>query len=107
MTAFVYSKFEGSEYVTYEGAFVARFKRGGRVPFIKFLVANFSTEEYFSRLAVGELPLPILQSKGYIQPHVARMMKQYGLPVSRASMPLLLKRVYNPSPVVVSQAIAV
>ena len=107
MTAFVYSKFEGSEYVTYEGAFVARFKRGGRVPFIKFLIANFSTEEYFSRLTAGELPLPILQSKGYIQPHVVRLMKQYGLPVTRASMPLLLKRVYNPIPAALSQVSAV
>lgn len=100
MTAFVVSKFEGSEYVTYEGKFVARFKRGGRAPFIKFLVANFSQEEYFTRLNAGELPLPILQSAGYVQPHVARLMRQYGLPVSTSSMPLLLKLIYNPAPVV-------
>lgn len=107
MTAFVASKFEGSEYVTYEGKFVARFKRGGRASFIKFLVANFSQEEYFTRLNAGELPLPILQSAGYIQPHTARLMRQYNLPVSQASMPLLLKLIYNPLPAAVSQAIVV
>lgn len=106
MTAFVYSKFEGSEYVTYEGKFVARFKRGGRVPFLKFLIANFSQEEYFTRLSESELPLLILQSAGDIQPHVARLMKQYGLPVSSASMPLLLQRVYNSNSTNSSELIA-
>lgn len=49
------------------GRFVARFKyRGGRrAPFQKFLIANFTVDEYFSRLSAGETPLGILMSKGF------------------------------------------
>jgi len=37
-----------SEYLMYNGLFVARFKRGGMADFRKFLVKNFSVEEYFA-----------------------------------------------------------
>lgn len=79
MTAFVYSKFEGSEYVTYDGAFVARFKRGKKfsASFIEFLIDNFTVEEYFARLTAGEAPLTILRSAGYIHPSIARKLQRW------------------------------
>jgi hypothetical protein len=56
--------------------FVARFKyarpKSNANAFAKFLKANFSPDEYFSRIAKGECPLPILKSKGYISPNEKR-----------------------------------
>ena len=57
------------QYFSSDEKFVARFKyaaqRGRKAGFLKFLTANFTPEEYFTRLNSGEAPLPILQSKGY------------------------------------------
>ena len=62
-------------YFSVEEKFVARFKyaaqRSRKAGFIKFLVNNFTPEEYFSRTAyradgsLGETPLGVLESKGY------------------------------------------
>ena len=51
----------------YDYKFIARFKHvpKRRVSFLKFLVKNFTQEEYFNRLTNGEAPLTILMSKGY------------------------------------------
>lgn len=85
MTAFVKDNFNtSSEYVHYytgtEAKFVARFKyaRGSKASFVSFLIKNFSVEEYFGRISAGESPLPILQSKGFVQPHVKKMLKEMG-----------------------------
>lgn len=78
------SKFTPGEYAMYEGKFVARFKRGGRGSFITFLVKNFTVEEYFVRLDAGESPLTILESKGYLLPHIKRWLKEGGYEVSVA-----------------------
>ena len=66
--------------------FVARFKyaSSGKRSFITFLTKNFTVEEYFGRLAAGEAPLTILQSKGYLQPHIKKYLKQLGYPVTKA-----------------------
>jgi hypothetical protein len=52
-----------------ERKFVARFKyrfqRGGKGAFLKFLIANFSVEEYFAALDSGLAPLQVLDSKGF------------------------------------------
>ena len=58
--------------------FVARFKysRGDRASFTKFLIANFTVEEYFSRLNAGETPVGILRSKGWVSPMVAKLKSQ-------------------------------
>lgn len=63
------------QYFTADEKFVARFKysaqRNRKAGFIKFLVNNFTPEEYFSRTAnradgkLGETPLGVLESKGY------------------------------------------
>lgn len=73
-----------SGYITYQGKFVARFKyqRGSARGFAKFVADNFSVEEYFQRLNDGESPLPIAESRGYIQPHIKRILKTMGYPVT-------------------------
>lgn len=82
MTAFIKTEFSGSECVNYRGKFVARFKRGGKASFLTFLVKNFTVEEYFGRLDAGESPLKILESKGYLLPHIKKLLKEIGYEVS-------------------------
>lgn len=77
MKMFTPSKFEDrGEYVFYhyrgERFFVARFKRGGKAAFIKFLKANITPDEYFARIFKGETPLGILNAKGYVSPMAAK-----------------------------------
>lgn len=71
-------------YLTYNSRFVARFKylRNGMGDFKKFLIANFTPEEYFSLLENGEQPLTILQTKGYVQPHIRKELESQGYPVN-------------------------
>lgn len=71
-------------YLTYQARFVARFKilRGAMGDFKRFLVTNFTPDEYFGRLENKEDPLPILQSKGYVQPHIRKELKRLGYPVN-------------------------
>lgn len=76
------SKFTQGEYAMYDGKFVARFKRGDRASFLAFLVKNFTVEEYFARLDAGEGPLTILESKGYLLPHIRRWLKQGGYEIN-------------------------
>ena len=89
MTAFTKTNLEfDGMYLMYvaEGSdarnFVARFKRGQSASFITFLIKNFTVEEYFERLNNRESPLPILQSKGYLQPHIKQWLKKGGYPVT-------------------------
>lgn len=95
MTQFVKESFCGTEYTEYrigtEVKFVARFKRGGRGPFLTFLTKNFTVEEYFSRLEAGEAPLTILQSKGYLQPHIKKWLKEGGYEVSVAGFEKMIQ----------------
>ena len=98
MTKFTKDSFSGTEYVNYTmpngtSKFVARFKyvRGSRASFLTFLAKNFSVEEYFARLDGGESPLPILQSKGYMQPHIKKHLKSLGYPVTPAGFEQLIQ----------------
>ena len=98
MTKFIKDSFYGTEYVNYimpggTVKFVARFKyvRGSKASFLTFLTKNFTVEEYFGRLDKGESPLPILQSKGYMQPHVKKMLKAQGYPVTQEGFELLVQ----------------
>jgi hypothetical protein len=79
MTKFVKSEFTPGEYAVYNGKFVARFKRGGRGSFLTFLCKNFTVEEYFARIDAGEAPLTILESKGYVNPRVQKLLISLGL----------------------------
>jgi hypothetical protein len=98
MTKFSKERFSGTEYINYvmpDGAskFVARFKyaKGSKASFLTFITKNFTVEEYFSRLEKGESPLPILQSKGFIQPHIKKMLKEQGYPVTQAGVEQLIQ----------------
>lgn len=91
MTKFVKEQFESfGGYVHYrtvagEQKFVARFKHqpGAKGSFITFLIKNFEVEEYFARLEAGESPLPIVETKGYLLPHIKRWLKDGGYPVNQ------------------------
>lgn len=80
-------------YLTYNRQFVARFKyqRGGAGSFKTFLIKNFTVEEYFARLEAGESPLKIVESKGFILPHIKKWLKQGGYEVSRAGFDQYIK----------------
>lgn len=88
MTQFVNRQFQSnSEYLFYRvpgedlKRFVARFKRGGMVSFKKFLRENFTVEEYFDLLEnQGLPPLKVLETKGYVSPIVAKILKSRGYP---------------------------
>ena len=88
----------GSEFVQYRDAegkihFVARCKYGrGKGSFITFLKKNFTVEEYFDRLNAGEYPLPILESKGYVLPHIKKWLKEAGLPETREGYEIFVAR---------------
>ena len=79
-TKFNYSR----RYLTYEARFVARFKHFAQKmgDFKKFLIENFAPEEYFARLKNNEAPLEILESKGYVLPHIREELMSNGYPVT-------------------------
>ena len=97
MTKFIKDSFSGTEYVNYTtgsvSKFVARFKyvRGTKASFLTFLTKNFTVEEYFGRLEKGEAPLEIVGSKGFIQPHIKKMLKAQGYPVTKAGFDQLVQ----------------
>lgn len=82
MSKFIKSEFSAGEYVTYDGRFVARFKRGGRGDFLNFLTKNFTVEEYFSELDRGVAPLTILESRGYVTSQVRKLLISEGFPAT-------------------------
>lgn len=71
--------------------FIARFRTAGAGTFVTFLIKNFTVEEYLGRLAAGESPLTVAESKGYVLPHIKRWMKEAGLPVHPSSMTALIE----------------
>lgn len=73
-------------YLKYDGRFVARFKYGGLVSFKKFLRDNFTVEEYFDLLDSGMAPLKVLETKGYVSPNVAKILKRRGYPMTLEGM---------------------
>jgi hypothetical protein len=81
-------------YLTYQGRFVARCKyRPTDASSVRtFLIKNFTITEYFDRLAAGESPLPILESKGYLLPHIKKWLKEGGYPVNREGYKMLLAK---------------
>lgn len=57
--------------------FVARFKynRRDRASFQKFLIANFSVQEYFDALLKSQAPAQILKAKGWVSPTMKRALE--------------------------------
>ena len=87
MTKFVNKNFKyDGMYLKYDGKFVARFKYGGMVAFKKFLRDNFTVEEYFGLLEDGMAPLKVLETKGYVNPNVAKILKMRGYPMTLEGM---------------------
>jgi hypothetical protein len=94
MTKFVNKNFYyNGEYLFYRvpgeefKRFVARFKRGGMVAFKKFLRENFTVEEYFDLLEnKGMAPMKVLETKGYVNPNVAKILKMRGYPMTLEGM---------------------
>ena len=87
MTKFVNKNFNyDGMYLKYDGKFVARFKYGGMVAFKKFLRDNFTVEEYFGLLESGMAPLKVLETKGYVNPNVAKILKMRGYPMTLEGM---------------------
>ena len=92
MTKFVNKNFNyDGMYLKYDGKFVARFKYGGMVAFKKFLRDNFTVEEYFGLLDTGLPPLKVLETKGYVSPKVARILKMRGYPMTLEGMNKMIK----------------
>ena len=94
MTKFIKEQFEVSGgYVSYQGKFVLRDKynkaTGSKVT---FLIKNFTVEEYFGRLDAGETPLKIMESKGYLLPHIKKWLKAEGLPVTVEGFKMMVER---------------
>ena len=88
MTKFDNKRFDyDGMYLKYDGKFVARFKYGGMVSFKKFLRDNFTVEEYFDLLENQDLPpLKVLQTKGYVDPKIAKILKMRGYPMTLEGM---------------------
>lgn len=73
--------------------FVARFKygRSGMASFATFLRKNFTVEEYFARLDADESPLAIVESKGYMLPHIKKWLRDGGYPVTKVGFNLFIQ----------------
>jgi hypothetical protein len=98
MTKFVNKNFNyNGEYLFYRvpgeefKRFVARFKYGGMVAFKKFLRDNFDVNEYFDLLESGMAPLKVLETKGYVNPKVAKILKMRGYPMTLEGMNKMIK----------------
>ena len=72
--------FDG-EYLVYgpamyskDSRFVARFKRNkrDRSSFTKFLMQNFTVEDYFSAREAGDTPVGILRTRGWVSPTIQK-----------------------------------
>ena len=77
-----------------ERKFVANFTKrgGGKATFITFLIKNFTVEEYFYMLDQGMAPLRIVETKGYLRPHIKKWLKERGLPQTKAGMNTMIQQ---------------
>ena len=76
-------KGDNCNYIFYGAKFVARLKYGAKTSapsFRRFLIDNFTVEEYFERITNNEMPLDILKSKGYLLLHIRQWLKRDGYP---------------------------
>jgi len=79
MSKFIREKFQKSgEYLKYDGKFIARFKHkpGAAGTFQTSLMKNFEVEEYFYLMDKKLPPLTILESRGYILPHIRKWIRE-------------------------------
>ena len=45
---------------------------------------NWSVESYFAEMEAGKAPLTIVETTGYLLPHIKRWVKEAGYPVTKA-----------------------
>jgi hypothetical protein len=76
-----------------ERKFVANFTKrgGGKATFITFLIKNFTVEEYFAMLDAGKAPITIVETKGYLLPHIKKWLKRDGYPVTKEGFEQYIK----------------
>jgi hypothetical protein len=89
-TQFVYD----GMYLRYQGQFVARFKRGGKAEFVRFLVKNFTVEEYFAARETLQ-PVEVLETRGFVSAKIKSYLKLLGFAPTAAGKEAYLNRV-NP-----------
>jgi len=77
-------KYDGM-YLTYNGEFVARFKRGGKTEFLNFLVKNFTVEEYFAARKTLQ-PVEVLETRGFVSAKIKRFLKLVGFEQTQAGL---------------------
>jgi len=67
--------------------FVARLKhqKKDNRRFKKFLIENFTVEEYFLKMTEGYSPLEIVEQKGFISSNIKRVLKSVGYPETPAA----------------------
>ena len=77
-----------------ERKFVANFSKrgGGKATFMKFLIKNFTVEEYFEMLDANISPLKIVETKGYVLPHIKKWLKERGLPQTQAGLTMMIQQ---------------
>jgi hypothetical protein len=78
------------------GKYVANFvyEQGNINHYRAFLMKNFTVEEFFDRMAAGETPCEIAESKGFIPPYMRRLLKAENLaatPANRDYLKQLIK----------------
>ena len=82
-----FSRSSDREWLSYNGKFVARFRYNKKsADFVKFLINNFTQEEYFGRLANKEAPLEVLMSKGFVPQHIKERLVLSGFEPTIAGM---------------------
>jgi hypothetical protein len=91
MTNFVKDQFDcHGGYLTYgpDRKFVARFKyrASDRTGFQAFLIKHFTVEEYFAARAQQIAPLTILEGKGYVLPHIRKLLRERNMPETPEGM---------------------
>ena len=67
-----------------DNRFVARFRVGGPGTFMTHLRKNWTVEDFFAQIDAGKTPLAIVESTGYILPHIKKWMRQAGFPTTQA-----------------------
>ena len=77
-----------------ERKFVANFSKrgGGKSTFVTFLIKNFTVEEYFAMLDAGKAPLTIVETKGYVLPHIKKWLKERCLPQTQAGLTMMIQQ---------------
>ena len=77
-----------------ERKFVANFSKrgGGKATFVKSLIKNFTVEEYFEMLDANKSPLGIVETKGYVLPHIKKWLKERGLPQTQAGLTMMIQQ---------------